>query len=226
MPDGTSDSHRNHVRGAAVPPDMRRNFLQSLAASGLLLVVPAAAVRAAELHAGDGSSRTPEPLLPGRIRTLAFFRERRALQVARVTAYARRGVFPRNIDFRGARVPYFVDDRGVACAVANLMIEDGLREVVGGIAAENNHVRVMDVSSGPLVDWVLESGLLQEEAARIQPSYDFERPYRPRPTPVDPAIVERRRIQRHLERVVAELRRDTETNVVTALERWERRLRG
>ena len=202
----------------------RSAFVRSLA--GFLLLAPAARVFAAELSAGDGSTRPVTPVRPGtdtsRLRTL---RARRETQILRVEQYRRRGAFPQNVDFAGERVPYFVDHRGVACAVANLMIEDGRRADVTAISAANNHVRVMDVSEGPLVEWVLASGLLQEEAARIQPSYDHMFPD-PTPLPVEPGIVERRRIREHLSVVLGELRRDTETNLAMAVDRFNRSRAG
>lgn len=193
----------------------RSRFVRTLA--GFLLLAPAARVFAAELSAGDGSTR-PAPLpLTRRGGTLDMLRRNRETQILRVDAYRRRGIFPQNVDFAGERVPYFVDARGVACAVANLMREDGYHSAVTAIAAGNNHVRVMDVTEGPLLTWVRTSGLTQPEAARIQPSYDFMRPP-PTPTPLDMNVVDRRRIREHLGVVVAELRRDTEASLAIALE--------
>lgn len=202
----------------------RSTFVRSLA--GFLLLAPAARLFAAELSAGDGSTRPVTPVRPGSdlLRTL---RARRETQITRVDLYRRRGMFPQNVDFAGERVPYFVDHRGVSCAVANLMIEDGRRADVAAISAASNHVRVMDVSEGPLVDWVIGSGLLQEEAARIQPGYDhmWGRPT-PTPEPSEPGIVERRRIREHLGVVLAELRGNTEANLVTAVDRFSRSRAG
>lgn len=197
----------------------RSRFVRSLA--GFVLFVPAARLFAAELSVGDGLTRPVTPIRPGSdlLRTL---RTRRETQIARVDRYRRRGVFPQNVDFAGERVPYFVDHRGVACAVANLMIEDGRGSDVTTISAANNQVRVMDVSEGPLVEWVIGSGLLKEEAARIQPGYDF---MRPTPEP-DMNMVDRRRIREHLGVVLAELRRDTETNLAIAVDRFQRSRAG
>lgn len=41
------------------------------------------------------------------------------------------------------------------------------------IAATNNNIRVKDVKDGPILDWILTSGLTQEEAAIIQPGYSY-----------------------------------------------------
>jgi hypothetical protein len=68
-------------------------------------------------------------------------------------------------------VPIFVDNHDTACAVGHLMRESGWGDAVAAIERANNFVYVTDVRHGALVDWVLVSGLTQEEAALIQPSY-------------------------------------------------------
>lgn len=98
---------------------------------------------------------------------------RRAEQIERLHSYAMRGEFPRNVDFPNQSIPYFVDHRGTPCAVADLMLKSGQSCAVKSISSANNHVRIMDATSGPLADWALESGLLQEECALIQPEYGF-----------------------------------------------------
>ena len=68
----------------------------------------------------------------------------------------------------------------------------------------DNHVRVPDVKEGPLVDWVLQSGLTQEECARIQPTYGFRKPP---PTPEERARMEQERVRAQLTRTLRALRR-------------------
>ncbi len=153
----------------------------------------------------------------------------RRTQLARVKVYRDAGVFPKNADFKGERVPYFVDADGHPCAVAYLMQQAGHRDAVAAIAERTNHVRVMDVKDGPLVEWVLWSGLLQEEAALIQPSYDWRevkpvprprpRPRSPRPPGPTDAERERERIRQHLDAVVKQLEAATEESLTVALER-------
>ncbi len=41
------------------------------------------------------------------------------------------------------------------------------------LAGTDNHVRVKQLKPGPLVDWILTSGLTREECAMIQPSYSY-----------------------------------------------------
>ena len=52
-------------------------------------------------------------------------RDARARHIARLRAYARRGVFPKNTDFPDRFVPYFVDRVGTRCAMAHLIEEAG-----------------------------------------------------------------------------------------------------
>jgi hypothetical protein len=103
---------------------------------------------------------------------------RRNLQIGRMHAYAAAGRFPQNTDFPGRLVPYFVDYLGTACAVGHLMRLDGYEELVNRIAASDNHVHIAEVKDGPLVDWIRNSGLTQEECALIQPSYATIEDYR------------------------------------------------
>ena len=171
----------------------------------------------------------PPPRPPDRASWKKKLAASREQQIERVRAYSRAGKFPRNTLVENKRVPIFVDDKGTPCAVANLMIKDGRQNDVLAIAKANNLVRVMDVHDGPLVDWVLHSGLLQEEAALIQPSYDWvDRPVPPpperEPAPAPNVMVglERDdilRIKAHLGSVVKQLVANTDEGLETALDR-------
>ena len=109
-------------------------------------------------------------------------RERRRENLRRLRAYIARGRFPRNATAPGARVPVFRDARGALCAVGHLVALSGRADLVDAVAAADNHVRIPDVRDGPLLDWIDANGLTQEEAARIQPSYDWGG-YSPPPPP-------------------------------------------
>ncbi len=96
---------------------------------------------------------------------------RRLENIRRLTLYQLRGRFPQNEHVADRAVPIFVDNHDTACAVGHLMRESGWTDAVAAIQRAGNFVYVTDVHNGPLVDWVLVSGLTQEEAALIQPSY-------------------------------------------------------
>lgn len=107
-------------------------------------------------------------------RLTAEQRAARAMNVALLRGYRERGEFPRNIDFPDERQPYFVDDRGVLCAMAYLIACSGGGDIVEKVRSTRNNARVRDLADDPaLVAWLDDSGLTLAEAARIQPEYGY-----------------------------------------------------
>ena len=99
-------------------------------------------------------------------------RARRAEQIRVLAAYRERGIFPRNRDFPGQLVPYFVDQDGVLCAVAHLLATSGRRDIVDRVAAAHNNVWVADLAGDTAFSaWLDAQGLTLAEAARIQVPY-------------------------------------------------------
>jgi hypothetical protein len=98
---------------------------------------------------------------------------RRAL-IDELARYARTGRFPRNRDFPGRLVPYFVDASGTRCAMAHLIESTGDQDLVARVARHRNHARVRELAPDlALQAWLARAGLTAAEAARIQPSYCF-----------------------------------------------------
>ena len=95
----------------------------------------------------------------------------RQLQIERLRDYMDRGRFPLNEGQSPDAVPIFVDRHGTHCAVGHLMHSDGKDAEVAQIVNTNNLVRILSVDGGGLVRWIRTSGLTQEEAAMIQPTY-------------------------------------------------------
>ncbi len=101
-------------------------------------------------------------------------RAARAMNIALLRGYRVRGEFPRNIDFPGERQPYFVDDRGVLCAMAHLIACSGRGDIVERVRTTRNNARIKDLTDDPtLVGWLEDAGLTLAEAARIQPEYKY-----------------------------------------------------
>ena len=103
-------------------------------------------------------------------------RAARARHVERLRAYAGAGVFPKNTDFPGRRIPYFIDGSGTRCAMAHLIEQSGSGDYVRRVAGRMNNAYIADIArepelSAPLFSWLEENGLTVEEAARIQPAY-------------------------------------------------------
>ncbi|HVK78830.1 MAG TPA: hypothetical protein VM734_36270 [Kofleriaceae bacterium] len=101
-------------------------------------------------------------------------RARRAALIDELARYRARGRFPRNLDF-AARTPYFIDARGVRCAMAHLIETHGGGALVARVAATANNAYVAELAGDPeLIAWLDANGLTVGEAARIQPSYVHE----------------------------------------------------
>lgn len=101
----------------------------------------------------------------------------RAQALDNLDAYAARGVFPRRTDdsYAGRR-PRFVDDRGVFCAVGQLMADSGHSDLAEDVDAAFEYAYVDDIDDAALVQrvvaWADEHGFTVDELALIQPSYD------------------------------------------------------
>lgn len=112
---------------------------------------------------------------------------RRTSHVQTLKEYMLRGNFPRNTGQSKSSVPIFVDEFGTHCAVGYLMHRSDSDDVVQQVVDWNNLAYVNELESGPALEWILQSGLTQHEAAMIQPGYpeppefdatllDFEQP--------------------------------------------------
>lgn len=158
---------------------------------------------------------TPQQVaeLRGEVRkALGIARKR---QIERLRAYRTAGRFPRGkslwaeqIGHRTLREPLFVDESGTPCAVGYLMQRAGWTTEVAAIAAATPGVHVEEVTSGPIVDWVLRSGLTQDEATLIQPDYTVMVAKARRQ-----AAAERKRLVRHFLAVEKQLISNTEVSL-------------
>ncbi|MDI1450949.1 hypothetical protein [Polyangium sp. 6x1] len=116
----------------------------------------------AELRARDTSHLSPEQCAA------------RAGLIAELQRYARTGRFPRNLDFPGIRMPYFVDAFGTRCAMAHLIESTGEVDLVARVARTANNAFIREIEGDiTLRAWLDRAGLSVAEAARIQPEYCF-----------------------------------------------------
>jgi hypothetical protein len=99
-------------------------------------------------------------------------RDARAERIATLQVYRDRGLFPHNHEHFDGWIPYFVDHRGVLCAVAFLLESSGRRDIVDRVAAADNNVWVPQLAGdAEFRAWLDASGLTLDEAARIQAPY-------------------------------------------------------
>ncbi len=97
---------------------------------------------------------------------------RRAAVIDELARYRKRAVFPHNASL-AYRAPFFVDDRGVRCAMAHLIeVFDG-GVLVSRVERDANNAYIAELAEDPqLRAWLRDHGLTLAEAARIQPTYD------------------------------------------------------
>lgn len=132
------------------------------------LVTPAAETARIQVHLLTVDRELREADTSGLSDLQLVKRESLRLELAR---YRDRGVFPRNLDFDRA-TPFFIDDRGVRCAMAHLIETHGGAALVGRVAATANNAYVPELAGDPaLIAWLDDHGLTVAEAARIQPAY-------------------------------------------------------
>ena len=110
---------------------------------------------------------SPEPTVIDRDQVRKELAEQRKLNLKRFRDYRRAGIYPHNT-YENGMLNVWRDDEEHLCAVANLIAKQGLDELVNTTASGDNFVKIAEVTSGPLLDWVLTSGFTQEEIAMIQ----------------------------------------------------------
>jgi hypothetical protein len=206
-------------------------MIQTIASLWLFLVLCAGCSR-------TPSRATPEPLHLGNASSAAGdidrtaihdrLAQKRAHQIAELTTYAARAEFPHNLA-QPTGTHIFRDDAGRLCAVANLVHRDGHDDLVEVTAREHNDLAMADVHDGPMLEWILTSGLTQEEIVRIQipaPSLMHIEPIHPSaPMPVaanDRSTEARMNetVAKHIEQVRDELFAHTGQSLEIATERF------
>lgn len=90
-----------------------------------------------------------------------------------VREYRERGQFPVNLVYRHARVPFLRDHRGTSCAMAYLMERTGAGALVDRLVCTENNIYMEEVRNPGVLSWLQRTGLTREDAARIQPGYNF-----------------------------------------------------
>jgi len=183
-------------------------------AASIFFILGCAAVALAGSARGVSASDRPAPGPDARLR--AVLSEQREHMIDRLHAYWTRGDFVQNPDPKGGPGNFILDDRGTPCPLASIIIESGRRDLVQEAARTNNNVKIVDLRDGPVLDWILSSGLTQEECVLIQqPSRSGE---------AAAPIVRRQeseRLAEQLSQVEQTLRASSERSLTVALKRLQ-----
>ena len=84
--------------------------------------------------------------------------------------YAKAGIFPQNI-YHSERTPYFIDHRGVHCAVGHLIKASGNGDLAQEISQNENYAYLREIKTKGVAEWAKEWGFELGELAWIQPGY-------------------------------------------------------
>ncbi len=119
---------------------------------------------------------------PDRESVRAALAKRREHNLDSFRAYRNGGVYPHNF-VRPGPLNTWRDRDGHLCAAATMIDRDGKHELVAETARTNNQIRLLNVTDGAMMDWILTSGFTLEEIDRIQePGFQ---PEMPPPPPAD-----------------------------------------
>jgi hypothetical protein len=97
---------------------------------------------------------------------------RRAQMIQWLHEYREAGIYPS--DAAGMPASVFRDANGVRCPMAELIHKSGRDDLVDAVATQANALRLADVHSGPLYDWMTHSGLTLQEIAMVQGAMNID----------------------------------------------------
>lgn len=146
---------------------------------------------------------------------------RRAQLVSWLHDYYEAGVYP--TDAAGLPISVFEDERGVRCPMAELMYRSGHGDLVAAVARDNNKLRLADVKDGPVLDWMMQSGLTIEEIAMVQGAMDIDFAWLNREFPQQETILARGQVRGRLETAERALRDGTSHSLQVAKARLKQR---
>lgn len=118
-----------------------------------------------------------------RARLRTVLTKRRAKNLRSFAGYVAKGSYPHNY-VTPDRLNVWIDEDGHMCAAATMIFKSSLtaRALVRQVARDDNYIRLADVTDGPLLDWILTSGLTHAEVIAIQEPFDGpDEPVRRRP---------------------------------------------
>lgn len=197
------------------------------------LVIASTSLASAHQVTSDPPSVAPAelriaPRVLDRAQVRAKLLANRRANIARFHAYRVAGVYPSNV-FTNSLANIWRDQQGHFCAAATIIRASGAVELVDQIAEDNNFFRIADVEQGPVMDWILTSGLTQQELVMIQKPF---RPVTSRPelqpddiVKIDPKLraAETRRLAKLYAAIEAKLVKTQRANLELAVERLMKR---
>jgi hypothetical protein len=158
------------------------------------------------------AAKPPVSPMPDDGATVAELAQHRAQLIGWLHEYREAGVFP--TDANKLPISAFKDAQGVRCPMAELLHKSGRDDLVDAVAKEANTVRLEDVHTGPLHDWMLGSGLTEEEISMVQGAMNIS--YEWMPAEDNHILEARAAVRAKLEIAELALRNSTGASLVAA----------
>lgn len=157
------------------------------------------------------------PIAVTRAQVRAKLAQARTANLQRFRAYQTKGVFPSNT-FDTRKLNVWMDADGHLCAAATIINASGQIALVQKVAEQNNFIRLADVRQGPLMDWILTSGLTQQEIAAIQEPF---MPVYREPPVVEPDLrsAENQRLMKKYKQVESQIVKNQKKSLDSAVDR-------
>lgn len=207
--------------------------LAKLALALSLLAAPFSTASAGFAQPPDGAPTAPIRIAPAedtrmevprisdraRARLKTILARRRAHNLKSFTAYVTRGKYPHNY-VTPDRLNVWIDEDGRMCAAATMIFNSSrsMRPLVRQVAKQSNYIRLADVTDGPLLDWILTSGLTHAEVVAIQEPFDGPDDPRMRREPADWKTAEDARLRARYAVVLKQLADDRAASLDAAID--------
>jgi hypothetical protein len=153
----------------------------------------------------------------------SYLTAQRKLELQRLDEYGKAGQFAMadsRVDGRGLRFVWR-DGSGRLCAMAHLVAKSGREDLVEKVASTDNSLQLANVKDGELYEWMLRSGLTQEEIQLVQfPGFSLQQ------RDLQTMAIEIQRKKEHFANVVVILRETSDKSVEVALARLGDRARN
>lgn len=186
---------------------------------------PGSAPRVAQVDPWEHNEDLPPPIVVDRDAVRAKLAANRQANLGRFRSYQIAGVFPSNT-YTKTRLNVWLDEQGHFCAAATIIRSSGRVDLANTVAEQNNFIRLGDVTQGPVMDWILTSGLTQVEIAAIQEPFEgvgggWREPMQQPVVAIDPALRKREdaRLMAKYKQVEAQILKNAAASLDAATDR-------
>ena len=163
-----------------------------------------------------------DPAMPvavvDRAQVRAALAARRKQNLALFHAYRTGGVYPHNFVQAGT-LNVWLDPEGHLCAAATIINNSGNTDLAMSVPSMNNYLKLIDVTEGPLMDWILTSGFTQDEIAMIQEPFVGVRPQPIAEPPDGQRLAEDARLAKRYAVVEKALKKQRKASLEAAVDR-------